>query len=107
METENKLRGTAVCTFGVIGAAIGLSIIAAFLYTVRQPNPHWGSYWALKPVITCGTSGFVAGAILYILLAYPYKTLAWSIVGKLAGLVTFFSLLWVGMVAGLAGTFWN
>ena len=107
MESETKLRGSLLFTYGVVGAAIGLSIIGAFLYTVRNPNPLWGSYWTLRPVLSCALSGFVAGTILYILMSYPYRTMLWSILGKLIGFATFFGLLWVGMVAGLAGTFWH
>lgn len=104
---NSPIKSGALFSYAVIGASIGLSIIAAFLYTVRNPSPSWGSYWMLRPIITSALSGFTAGIVLYLLMSFPYRNIGMSLVGKFLGLLLFFALLWAGMLAGLAGTFWH
>lgn len=91
----------------LIGAAIGLAIISLFIFSVGDPNPEWGKYWRIKPlIITPLVSAF--GFLSFFLNEYINpKTNAGKIIVFFVSLIAFIVAMWLGTVLGLNGTLWN
>jgi hypothetical protein len=91
----------------LIGAAIGLAIIAIFILPVKDPNPEWGQYWMIKPFIITPLSGSVGGMVAHFMVQlrnqYGWnKTLTFLLTA-----IIFVIGLWMGIVLGLNGTLWD
>lgn len=89
------------------GAVIGLILISFFVFSVNNPDPDWGKYWRIRPLIITPLAGAFG------MLSFYFKDFIHP-QGKLAGaLVLFFSFLaffvalWLGTVLGLDGTLWD
>jgi hypothetical protein len=91
----------------MIGAAIGLAIISLLVFDVNEPNPDWGIYWRVKPLIlTPIIAGF--GFLSFFLKEYIMpKSDAGKIIVFLISTIAFVISLWMGTVLGLNGTLWN
>jgi hypothetical protein len=90
-----------------IGAAIGLLLIGAFLSTVHHPNPAWGTYWMVRPLIVVPLAGAAGGAFYYF-MDYLGNQLGWNkTLVVLISLFVYIVGLWLGSVLGLDGTLWN
>lgn len=89
------------------GAMLGLAIILFFILPVRHPNPEWGNYWMVRPLIITPLAGAMAGAFSYFML-YLHKAYNWnktiSIIFSALALVIG---LWMGIVLGLVDTLWH
>ncbi len=90
----------------LIGAGIALLVISFFVFGVDDPNPEWGSYWMIRPLIITPLAGAVGGAF-YAFMDYQSargfnKTLA-----VILGIVVYIIGLWLGIVLGLDGTMWD
>ena len=91
----------------LIGGMIGLILISLFLSGTGEPNPAWGKFWMLKPLIIVPFAGAMGGGFNYLVSQQEFKK------GRVKALAMFFSLivfiigLWLGSVLGLNGTYWN
>jgi hypothetical protein len=91
----------------LIGAAIGLAVISFFVFGVDQPNPAWGQYWMIKPLILTPLVGAMCGLSNYIIMTY-YNIIGLNrIVAMIISGVVFLVGIWIGIVLGLNGTMWN
>ena len=91
----------------LIGGAIGLAVISYFLIGVDNPNPEWGKFWRIRPLIITPLSGAAGGAVFYF-SGYWAQQRGWSKNAAFIGaFVISFIGLWMGIVLGLAGTMWN
>jgi ribose/xylose/arabinose/galactoside ABC-type transport system permease subunit len=86
-----------------IGGALALLLIIIFLYPT-EPNPLWGKYWMIRPLIIVPLAGATGGACNYFLV--NFKNLPKIVTYTLSFIVYVFGL-WIGTVLGLAGTLWN
>lgn len=91
----------------VIGALIGLTLITIFLSGTGEPNPEWGKYWWIRPIIIVPIAGAMGGAFNYFISEQDYKTDLGKILAIVISLIVFVIGLWMGSVLGLAGTYWN
>ncbi|MFM2337589.1 MAG: hypothetical protein RL115_782 [Bacteroidota bacterium] len=91
----------------LIGTSIGLAFIIFFLVTASKPNTEWSSAWWLKPMLVVPLAGAL-GAIAFSLLISIKTNAGWKKIALylMAGLV-FIIAIWMGMVVGLDGTYWN
>lgn len=89
-----------------LGAGIALLLILAFLLPAGEPNPEWGTFWMVKPLIVVPLAGAVGGALYYfITLRFQH---GWSkVLATIFSVIVFIFLLWIGTVIGLNGTYWN
>ncbi len=90
----------------LIGAGIALLAISFFVFGVDEPNPEWGTYWMIRPLIITPLAGAVGGAF-YAFIDYQStrgfnKTLA-----TIFGFTIYIIGLWLGVVLGLDGTLWD
>lgn len=92
----------------LLGAGIGLILISVFLIGVKNPNPAWGKFWMIKPLIIVPLAGAGGGAFYYFINHFWGYQGGWrkafAIVFSLVG---FIIALWLGTVLGLNGTLWN
>lgn len=92
----------------LIGAGIALILISVFLSGVHDPNPDWGKFWMIKPLIMVPLAGAGGGALFYImhyLLGYQG---GWKkVVALILSIIGFVIALWLGTVLGLNGTLWD
>jgi hypothetical protein len=89
------------------GAIIGLFIISFFVLSVDDPDPDWGKYWMIRPlVITPLAAAF--GMLSFFLkdFIHPRGKFLTILVFSLS-LVVFVIALWLGFVLGLDGTLWD
>jgi hypothetical protein len=102
-----QITSASVIRAGVIGALIGLTFIALFVFPIDNPRPEWGEYWRVRPLLL---TPFVAalGAISgYLVLKAGSHYGVNRSVSFIIGLLGFIISLWLGIVLGLAGTLWN
>lgn len=90
----------------LIGAGIGLTLISFFVFGVEDPNPEWGKFWMIRPLIVTPIAGAMCGAFYYLMDHLSTKGLNRT-VAVLLSLIVFIVGLWLGTVLGLDGTMWN
>ncbi|AMM50692.1 potassium transporter KefB [Rufibacter sp. DG15C] len=90
----------------IIGAIIGLLAISFFVFGVDHPNPAWGQYWQIRPLIITPLAGAMGG-LFYAFMDYQSSRGFNRTLAILLSIVVFFIGLWLGIVLGLAGTMWN
>ena len=91
----------------LIGAGIGLILISLFLFTAGKPNPEWGNFWRIKPLIMVPFAGSIGGLFYYFMDYLSYKGGWRKILAMIGSIVVFIIGLWLGTVLGLNGTYWN
>lgn len=88
------------------GASTGLILVALFLSGADNAKPEWGTYWVVKPLVMMPLAG-MAGEAVFGLLLQKYTHGAERLLAVLFGSLIFLTGLWLGMVLGFNGTYWN
>jgi hypothetical protein len=89
------------------GAGIGLLLISLYLLTVDEPEPAWGKFWMIRPIVLMIFAGAMGGLCNYLILLYHKQFgLSRTLALILSGLI-FILGLYIGFVLGLDGTFWD
>jgi hypothetical protein len=91
----------------LIGAAVGLAAISLFVFGVDHPNPEWGTYWRVKPLLLTPAAGALCGFAFHIMECMHYHS-GWNraFTALLSVLICVVGL-WMGIVLGLNGTMWD
>ena len=91
----------------LIGAGIGLVVIAFFILPVKHPRAEWGQLWMLKPFIITPLSGAMGGLVAHFMTHFR-KQYGWNkaLTYLLTAIICVIGL-WMGIVLGLNGTLWN
>ncbi len=89
------------------GALIALVLITVFLSKSGDANPSWGKFWMLRPLIIVPLAGAVGGFCYYFLNKQTAKNGFVKVLIVLLSLLIYIIGLWMGMVLGLDGTYWN
>ncbi|QHL89392.1 potassium transporter KefB [Nibribacter ruber] len=90
----------------LLGGCIALLAISFFVFGVDNPNPAWGKYWMVRPLIITPLAGAMGG-VFYAFMDYQSARGFNRTLAVLLSLVVFVVGLWLGIVLGLAGTMWN
>ncbi|MBC3542315.1 potassium transporter KefB [Rufibacter sp. H-1] len=90
----------------LLGAGIAFLVISTFVFGADSPNPEWGKYWMIRPLILTPLAGALGGAF-YAFLSYQTSRGFNRTVAILLSLVVYLISLWLGVVLGLAGTMWD
>ena len=90
-----------------IGFAIGLVIISIFVFGAPNPNPEWGPYWRVKPLILTPLISSLGILWLYLPSFVNTKSKIKSGILMIISIMVFIASLWIGLVLGLNGTMWN
>jgi hypothetical protein len=111
MTTKNNFTTPQINTASLgkhilAGALIGLTVIGAFLISAGEPNPEWGAYWRIKPLIMVPLAGATGGAIFYFMTNRFPGGVA-RVIAAIFSVIVFIVGLWLGTVLGLNGTYWD
>jgi hypothetical protein len=91
----------------LVGAAIALILISAFLISAGEPNPNWGKLWMIRPLIIVPLAGAAGGVIYYLMNRWSDKG-GWRRLSTVfLGIIAYIFVLWIGTVLGLDGTYWD
>ena len=90
----------------LIGAGVALLLILLFLSGVDNPDPQWGKFWMIKPLVIVPLSGAMGGAFFHFMGMMSGRGLN-KTVSILLGIIIYTIGLWLGSVLGLNGTLWN
>lgn len=91
----------------LIGAGIGLLLISLFLSGTGEPNPEWGKFWMIRPLIIVPLAGAMGGVFYYFMNQLAYSGALNKTIAVILSLIVFLIGLWLGTVLGLAGTYWH
>ena len=112
MELENELPKEQMVSPSLgkrmlIGAGIGLLLISLFLSGINDPDPEWGKYWMIRPLIIVPLAGAMGGLCNYFLINYRSSAGLNKILATALSAIIFIIGLWLGFVLGLDGTLWD
>lgn len=91
----------------LVGAGIALALISFFLFTAGEPNPQWGSFWRIRPLVIVPLAGAAGGVFSYLMEPMRRQGGWRMILAVLASILVYLIGLWMGIVLGLDGTYWN
>lgn len=89
------------------GALIGFIIIALFIFSVKKPNPDWGSLWYIRPLVIVPIAGALGSGFFHLKDFIAANTWWKSLLIWLFMIIAFVITLWIGIILGLDGTLWN
>lgn len=90
----------------LIGGAVGAVLISLLVFGVDSPDPEWGRYWMIRPLIVTPLAGAIGGAFYFLMDQQASRGMNRTLAMVLS-LLVFLVGLWMGTVLGLAGTMWN
>lgn len=104
---RSQLLSGSTIKLMLTGAAIGLVIICFLVLPVDEPNPDWGKYWRIRPLILTPLAG-AFGILVFNIKNYlkPKSEIVKLLVFFISAIV-FLIVLWMGVILGLDGTMWN
>lgn len=89
------------------GAGIALIPITLFLASAGAADPSWSKLWMMKPLITVPVAGAFGGVWFYFLAHLRYPGGWQKAVALVLGVAGYLVAVWLGIVAGLDGTYWD
>ena len=90
----------------LVGAGIALIVILFFVTGADEPDPAWGKYWMIRPLLITPLAGAIGGAF-YAFMHYQSSRGFNRTLAILLSIVVYFIGLWMGIVLGLDGTMWD
>ena len=91
----------------LVGAGIGLAVISLFVFGINNPNPEWGKFWMMRPLIVVPLAGAMGGLCNYFLIHFHNRFGINKAVAVIVSGFVFIIGLWLGIVLGLDGTLWD
>jgi hypothetical protein len=91
----------------LLGAAIALILMIIFLLPVKTPNPAWGKWWMVRPLVVISLAGAAGGTFYYLINRLLYQNNWKKALAIILSLLIYVIGLWLGTVLGLSGTLWN
>lgn len=89
----------------LIGGFIALIVISIFVFPT-EPDPSWGKFWMIRPLIITPLAGVTGGAVYHFINSKNFEGLK-KILALMASILIYIIGLWMGIVLGLDGTLWN
>lgn len=89
------------------GSIVGLALILFFFLSANKPSPAWNATWWLKPLLVVPFTGAMGGLGFHILTSLQTNSGWKQLVLYVFGFIGFLIALWMGMIVGLDGTYWN
>jgi hypothetical protein len=90
-----------------VGAGIGLVLITLFLFTAGTPDPSWPRFWRIQPLIIVPLAGAMGGLCNYFLVHHYNLIRLNKTFAIILSVLIFVIGLWMGIVLGLDGTYWD
>ena len=103
----NSIHPIPLIKLMLIGAGIALIPITLFLITAGEPNPSWPKLYFIRPLIIVPIAG-AGGGFFYYLMDYLRYEGGWKkAVANVLSFIAFIIAVFLGIVLGLDGTYWN
>lgn len=103
---SKRAQSTSLAIHMFVGAALALAIILVFL-SGGNPNPEWPTYWRVRPLLVVPFAGAMGGLCWFLLDSLRARGGWQKIAAIFLGVVIYIIGLWMGMVLGLVGTYWD
>jgi hypothetical protein len=91
----------------LLGFLVGLILISFFLYGAGEPKPEWGRLWMIRPLVIVPLAGALGGAFNYFISQQDFRASWTRTFSFIFSFIVFIIALWMGIVLGLDGTYWN
>ena len=91
----------------LLGALVGFIVISMFVFGVKNPNPNWGQYWMLRPLIVVPIIASLSSLIFFSINIFGFPKAWRKILILVLSTIGFMIALWIGIILGLHGTLWN
>lgn len=105
METANSRIVVLKTAAG--GWLIGLGLISLLVFGINDPDPEWGSYWRVRPLLLTPVIAGIGAGFAYLLFNRGGGSAGRKILFTVLAAAVFLFCLWVGTILGLDGTLWN
>ncbi len=112
MTAQNELQPQPIHTASVgkrmlQGGAIALTVIVLFLVSAGEGNPAWPKLWLVKPLFITPLSGAMGGVYYYFMDHLRSEGGITKVVAHIMSLIGYLIVLFMGIVLGLDGTYWD
>lgn len=110
VHTQNSKPASEQSSLAVpmmIGAGIALAVISLFVFGADNPNPEWGEFWMIRPLIVTPIAGATGGAFYFFMNRMREKGQINGAATIILSLIVYIIGLWLGIVLGLDGTMWD
>ena len=109
MTTQNpsNIHSTSMNKRMIQGAVPALIIMIIFLTGVDNPDPSWGTYWWIRPLLVISFAGAMGGVCYYFMDHFRVLGGWQKIAANIVSGIVYIIGLWMGSVLGLVGTLWN
>jgi hypothetical protein len=91
----------------LLGATIGLILISLLVFSVKHPNPDWGKWWFIRPLIITPLVASLGSLSFYLKYFIQPQSILMRVFIMLLSTIAFIFTLWVGIILGLDGTLWD
>lgn len=91
----------------LIGGSIGFMVISVFVFGVEIPDPEWGKYWRIRPLLICPLSGAIGGTFYYFMDHITTPGTRQRTLTNIISILIFITVIWLGSVLALVGTMWH
>jgi hypothetical protein len=105
--TTKSIHPASLSKRMLLGGGIALILIIAFLAPVGEPNPDWGKFWMIRPLVIVPLAGATGGLFYHLMDRLRYQGSWKKILANILSLIVYIFGLWIGTVLGLAGTLWH
>lgn len=104
---QYQIQSQTIVKRMLLGALIGLVVISVFVFGVQHPNPDWGKYWMLRPLIVVPIIASLSTLIFFSLNIFGFPKGWRKTVILLFSVIGYIIAFWIGVVLGLDGTLWD
>jgi len=91
----------------LIGAGIALTLIVVFLSGTGEPDPAWGKFWMIRPLVVVPFAGAMGGVFYHLMSPVRAKGGWKQVLAVILCVIVYVFGLWIGTILGLDGTYWN
>lgn len=106
-EKISSIRPKSIASHILAGWAIGLVLITLLVLSADDPDPAWGPWWLVRPLVITPMASSLGMLAFFLRPLINPKTNFSRFIVFLASLIIYLVALWMGFVLGLDGTMWN
>lgn len=105
--SEKSFDKKALIIRMAIGGLFNLILVSVFIFMGPPGHAEWGKFWVVRPVCVMTLAGLTGGSIFYYMTHYLQPVRWKKAVAFFGSGLIYIIGLWMGMVLGFVGTWWN